>query len=136
MLSRPKPNSDHRRIIVDLSWPDDGAVNSTLSSHMHLNSLCQLTYPTIDQLVDAVVQCERVGECFMYKVDLERAFRNLRVDPADYIHLGLFWNDRYYVDTGIPFGLIFGSFSVKKLLIASGISCNPTVSRFTTTQMI
>ena len=57
----------------------------------------------------------------MYKVDIERAFRNLRVDPADYKNQGLYWDDQYYIDTGIPFGLIFGSFSAKKLHTAFGI---------------
>ena len=117
---------------MDLPWPEDGAVNSSLSSHMHLNSLCQLTYPTIDQMVVAVEQCEKVGECFMYKVDLERAFRNLRVDPTDYMHLGSYWNDGYYIDTGITFGLIWGGFFVKKLQIVSGMLCNHMDSRSTT----
>ena len=110
MLSRPKPSSAYRRIIVDLSWPQDAAVNTSLDSEFHLNSLCKLSFPTIDQMIDAVVQCEKIGKCYMYKVDLERAFRNLRVDPRDYKHLGLFWDDLYFLDTGIPFGLIFGSF--------------------------
>ena len=114
MLSRPKPSSDHRRIIVDLSWPHGAAVNSELSSTLYLNSQCKLTYPSIQVMVDAVVQANAQGVCYMFKVDLERAFRNLRVDPLDYKVLGLYWDNSYYLDTGVPFGLIFGSFWCQK----------------------
>ena len=50
MMSRPKPNLTNRRIIVDLSWPQDDAVNTSLDSEFHLNSLCKLSYPTIDHV--------------------------------------------------------------------------------------
>ena len=66
MLSRSKPNSANRQIIVDFSWPQDAAVNTSLDSEFHLNSLCKLSHPTIDHVIDAVVQCERVGKCYMY----------------------------------------------------------------------
>ena len=47
----------------------------------------------------------------LYKIDLQRAFRNLRVDPLDYKALGLRWRDVTYVDVGIPFGLKQGAAS-------------------------
>ena len=45
----------------------------------------------------------------LFKVDLERAFRNLRVDPYAYPLLGFKWNDVTYVDVGVPFGLKTGA---------------------------
>ena len=54
MLSRPKPNSANRRIIVDLSWPMDATVNTSLDSGFHLNRICKLSYPTIDHMIDAI----------------------------------------------------------------------------------
>ena len=62
---------------------------------------------------DAVVQCERLGWCYMYKADLEWGFCNL-MDPRDYKHLGLFWDNQYLLDTEILFSLIFGSFFCPK----------------------
>ena len=81
---------------------------------MYLNSQCKLTYPSIELMVDAVVQANAQGVCYMFKVDVERAFRNLRIDPLDYKSLGLYWKNGYYIDTGVPFGLIFGSFYCQK----------------------
>ena len=119
MLSRPKPTSQHRHVIVDLSWPEGEAVNSPFSSSMYLSSQCHLQYPTVDQMVDSVVQAESQGQCYLFKIDLEQVFCNLRVDPLDYRLLGLFWNDRYYIDSAIPFGLIFGSFFCQKTIDAN-----------------
>ena len=36
------------------------------------------------------------------------------MDPLDYKVLGLYWDNGYYLDTGVPFGLIFGSFWCQK----------------------
>ena len=48
----------------------------------------------------------RIGEnALIYKVDLKRAYRNLRSDPWDFSVLGLSWQGRQYVDVSVPFGL-------------------------------
>ena len=43
----------------------------------------------------------------LFKVDLECAFRNLRVDPYDYPLMGLRWNNDVYVDVDVAFGFKF-----------------------------
>ena len=73
-LSRPKPNSTHRRMIVDLSWPKGASVNFATSSHIHMNAACALTYPTIDDMVHEAVEANSSDSCYLFKVDLERAF--------------------------------------------------------------
>ena len=41
-----------------------------------------LKYPTIDMVIEKI---KEIGpNALLYKIDLERAFRNLRVDPAAY----------------------------------------------------
>ena len=45
----------------------------------------------------------------LFKIDLERAFRNLRIDPFDYPLLGLQWQGKRYVDVGLPFGFRMGA---------------------------
>ena len=45
----------------------------------------------------------------MSKIDISRAFRNLRVDPGDAIKFGLSWNGQYYQDLLVVFGWIHGS---------------------------
>ena len=43
-LSRPKPNSDHRHMIIDLSWPKGHSVNSATCTNIHVNAACALSY--------------------------------------------------------------------------------------------
>ena len=58
-----------------------------------------LAYPTINNLV---TQISKIGlHALLYKVDLRRAYRNLRVDPLDYPVLGLKWEGNTYVDVDI-----------------------------------
>ena len=106
LMARPKPDGG-TRIIVDLSWPVGASVNSCVPSNVYDDVPFILKYPTIDQVVERI---KLVGpSALLYKVDLERAFRNLRVDPFDYPLLGLQWNTDVYVDVSVPFGLKFGA---------------------------
>ena len=106
LMARPKPDGG-TRIIVDLSWPVGASVNSCVPSNVYDDVPFILKYPTIDQVVERI---NLVGpSALLYKVDLERAFRNLQVDPFDYPLLGLQWNTDVYVDVSVPFGLKFGA---------------------------
>ena len=40
----------------------------------------------------------------MSKIDIARAFRNLRVDPVGALKFGLSWHGNLYVDAGVMFG--------------------------------
>ena len=44
-----------------------------------------------------------------FKIDLKRAYRNLRSDPRNFSVLGLSWRGRCYVDVNVPFGLKMGA---------------------------
>ena len=41
----------------------------------------------------------------MAKFDVEAAYRNIAVHPADRYLLGMKWRGQYYVDLVLPFGL-------------------------------
>ena len=43
------------------------------------------------------------------KMDISRAFHNLRVDPRDAMKLGIKWKDAYYVDGAATFGWLHGT---------------------------
>ena len=45
----------------------------------------------------------------MAKNDVARAFRNLRVDPADALKFGIKWDNKYFLDLGIAFGWVHGT---------------------------
>lgn len=45
--SVPKPDSDERRFILDLSWPAGSSVNDGISKEFLLGQPVSLTYPTV-----------------------------------------------------------------------------------------
>ena len=78
-------------------------MNSCVPSDIYDDIPFTLKYPTIDQVVEHI---QLLGpSAMLFKVDLERAFQNLRVDPYDYLLLGLKWYDITYVEVGVAFGL-------------------------------
>ena len=78
-VTREKPNAPNRRLIIDLSWPKNNSVNAGVDKNSYLGSEFSLTFPTIDDITK-----ELVGPgCHIYKVDISRAFRHLKIDPLD-----------------------------------------------------
>ena len=75
------------RVTVDLSWPKGESVNSCIPSDIYDDMPFKLKYPTFDLIVEHI---KEIGPSTkLFKVDLESAFRNLRVDPYDYPLMGL-----------------------------------------------
>ena len=105
-MTRAKPNSDRRRVIIDLSWPLGASVNAGIDKDSYLGSKFCLTFPTVDHITDELKKLGRGA--LLYKIDVSRAFRHVKVDPGDYDLLGLDWHGRY-VDTCVPFGTRHGS---------------------------
>ena len=106
LLTRPK-NNDSRRVIVNLSYPEGHSVNSNIKSDSYDDYDFDLSYPTIDNIVDEIANVGK--DVLLYKLDISRAFRNLRIDPRDYGVMGLQWDCNYYVDISIAFGYKHGS---------------------------
>ena len=105
-MTRTKPNSDRRRVIVDLSWPQGASVNAGIDKSTYLTSNFDLTFPTVD---DITSELKRLGRgALLYKVDVSRAFRHVKVDPGDYDLMGLHWKG-HYVDSCVAFGTRHGS---------------------------
>ena len=100
-MTRNKPNSDRRRVIIDLSWPLGASVNSGIDKNTYLDAPVMLTFPTVD---DIMSELKRLGcGALLYKIDISHVFRHVKVDPGDYNLLGLHWRHTY-VDTCVPFG--------------------------------
>ena len=105
-MTRNKPNSDRRRVIIDLNWPTGASVNAGIDKDTYLNSPFVLTFSTVD---DIMSQLKRLGRgALLYKIDVIRAFCHVRIDPGDFDLLGLHWHDAY-VDMCLPFGTRHGS---------------------------
>ena len=113
-MTRAKPNSDRRRVIIDISWPLGASVNAGIDKNTYLDAPFALTFLTVDGITN---ELKRLSRCaLLYKVDVSRAFRHVKVDPGDYDLLGLEWNG-HYVDTCIPFGTRHGSQIFQRLSI-------------------
>ena len=106
-MTREKANAAHRRVIIDLSWPKDASVNLGIDKDSYMATDFELTFPTVDHITDAV---KNVGPgAHLFKIDISRAFRHVKIDPFDLDLLGLRWRDITYVDTCLPFGSRHGT---------------------------
>ena len=107
LLTRPKQDTDKRRVILDLSFPAIGSVNAGIPSNQLDSCPFKLCLPSPHTLANRM---RLLGTgCHLYKIDLSRAYRQLRSCPLDWPLLGVKWNEQYFIDTAIPFGLRHGA---------------------------
>ena len=107
MMTRPKKDSSVRRVIVDLSMPPGTSVNSGIPKNSLDGAPFKLRLPNPATLADKILKYGR--GCLLYKVDLSRAYRQLRTDPLDWPFLMLEWDQHFFLDISIPFGLRHGA---------------------------
>ena len=106
LMTRAKQNSDKRRTIVDLSWPKNASVNAAVQKNVYLGSHFILKYPSLD---DITKELRKLGPgALIYKVDISRAFRHIRIDPGDIDLLGI-RHKSLFLDGSLPFGFRLGS---------------------------
>ena len=90
-----------------LSWtclgPRGGAVNDGIPSECYIDGLGIIRLPTTDYMEGRLLELGKGA--FMYKTDLARGYRQLRVDPLDWPLLGFKHRGSYYMDVCPPFGL-------------------------------
>ena len=79
----------------------------------------------------------QVKDPLIFKIDVARAFRNLRVDPVDALKFGLSWHDALYIDTGVAFGWTHGSAAFQMMadatshvMVSSGCIINAYIDDF------
>ena len=70
-------------------------------------------YPSVDRIVNKLNHIGPAAKIF--KVDISRAFRHIRIDPGDIDLLGLHHEGSYYIDLALPFGFHLVSFFFSKL---------------------
>lgn len=98
-----KKGSTDRRVVVDLSYPSHTSINAGIPKHEYMGEQTHLSYPSVDNLVQLVLQHGR--GCKLMKVDLSRCYRQFYVDPGDYHLLGIQWRSKVWIDITLPFGL-------------------------------
>ena len=103
LMTRTKKDAEHRRVIMDLSWPDGAAVNDGVDQAAYIDGPATITLPTADFMVAKIL--ELGPGAWLYKTDLARGYRQLRVDPLDWPFLCFKHRDQWYMDICPPFGL-------------------------------
>ena len=99
--------------IIDLNWPKGLSVNDGVSSSVYLDTHFELKYPSIDLIVSHLNALGPAAKIF--KIDISRAFRHVRINPGDIDLLGLRFREQYYADLALPFGFRLGSIFFSKL---------------------
>ena len=85
-----KRDSDERRVIMDLSFPPGESVNDKIPKDSYLGETTSLRYPSVDALTQLVR--EKGQGCALMECNLERAYKQINVDPRDWIFL--VWSGR------------------------------------------
>lgn len=102
LMTRPKRDSEKRRVIVDMSYPDGNAVNNGISISSIYGRDTTYTLPSIRDLASLIQKAPTTA--WIWKADLARAYRQLRVDPIDTPLLGFGVDAGTYIDLCPSFG--------------------------------
>ena len=78
-----------------------------MDKNLYLATDFILNLPTVDHITKELKTIGRGAHLF--KVDVSRAFRHVKLDSSDYDLLGIKWNDLTYFDTCLPFGSRHGT---------------------------
>ena len=104
LMTRPK--GPGRRVILDLSF-GDFSVNKATNKDSFDGSPFTLKLPRLELLIPTLVALGT--DARLLKVDILRAFRNVRIDPGDALHLGICWKGKFFLDKNLAFGAVHGT---------------------------
>lgn len=128
LMSRPKNNSSERRIIVDLAFPEGKGVNAHVVKNCVFGQPMKHELPTIHHAIQMAKN--RDLNVVIAVIDIERAYRNYRSDPLDWPLLVISFDEKFYIDLGLPFGARLSSLYVQRIadlivttLKSKGIMC-------------
>ena len=66
-----------------------------------------LNYPSVDSITNSLRNLGPSAQ--IYKIDISRAFRQIKIDPGDIDLLGIKFQDQYFLDRSVTFGFRHGS---------------------------
>ena len=102
--------------MIDLSYPDLKSVNSFIPKFSYDGSPYKLRLPTTLDLAELIAKEGRY--CYLFKLDLSRAYRQQSCDPLDWPLLGIEWKDKFYLDRRVPFGLRHSAMNCQRVTFA------------------
>ena len=80
-MTRTKSDSDYQRTIMDLSFPKGLSINDGVLKDTYLGTKFQMHYPSVDSSIGTLNEIGPLAHIF--KVDISRAFRHIRIDLGD-----------------------------------------------------
>jgi len=119
--SLEKKNTTDRRVITDLSFPENYSVNYGINKDVYLGENIQMRYPTVDNIIE-LINAKGRG-CMLYKRDMKKAFRQIRIDPGDIHLLSFKWKGLIYVDTVLAMGLRSAAYICQRLTNSVAYIC-------------
>ena len=97
-----KKESQKRRLILDLSFPENNSINEGIEKDWYLGEYDKLELPSVDQLVEKIMYLGK--GCKVFKVDLSRAYRQIYLDPKDINKVAYVYKNKVYIDTTLSMG--------------------------------
>ena len=113
LSTRPKKDSEERRILLDLSFPPGQSVNDGMIKDNYLGFTTKLSFPKTDQFAHRIFHLGTKAR--MFKVDLHRYFRQLNLDPGDYSLIGYIVDNKLYFDKVVPMGVRTGPYIAQRI---------------------
>jgi hypothetical protein len=103
-----KKHSTKLRIIHDLSYKPRHRSKSNEFEHSSINECIVDPSVELAKFDDAVTMLMNIPigtKVFLSKLDVSSAYKAVPVRPKDWCLLGLVWNEKYYYEISLPFGL-------------------------------
>ena len=95
---RDKQDSSKKRTIMDLSWLKGLSVNGGVLEDTNLGTDYTLT--SVDNITESLIKLGPAVQ--ICKIDISRAFWQIKIDPSDIDLLGLKFENSYFLDRSIP----------------------------------
>ena len=102
LMTRDKKEGEGKRVIIDLSYPPGGSVNEGILKNNFQGEEYYYTLPTPLDLAERMLKAGQGA--YLWKSDLQRAYRQLRIDPLDYPLLAIRHKGHVYLDVCPSFG--------------------------------
>lgn len=105
--SVPRKNDEHRRFILDLSFPKGKGINAGIDKDRYQGEEVVLRYPTVDDLVHLIMKHKEENpgvKVLLWKRDLKSCYRQFALCPGSIHLVGYKWEDKYWYDLVLAMG--------------------------------